>query len=180
MGLPGALAGVSAVGSIIDTVGKLRNEEAQEDFIKDRYKATRSTAIKTFLNSVDEVRVGTLQERQQIATEIENIATEAITARGSAAAAASTAGVSGVSVGDVQMDIATSEQVVKGRLDKLQSFREAAAELRVRGLARQTQNRILVGLPGPFVKSNVFGEILGIGTDALAGFGAGQDLSQAL
>jgi len=164
----------------VDTIAKLRNEEALEDFRNDRFKAVKKSAINSFVHAVDEIRIGTLQERAQIAAEIENITQEALTVRGSAAAAAATAGVSGLSVGDVQLDITRAEDQVKGRLDKLQEFRDIAAALRVGGLEIQTQNRILSGLPAPFIKSNIFGEILGIGTAGLSGFGSGEVLKDAL
>lgn len=180
MGLPGVLAATFAVAQGVDSIAKLRNEDALEDFRKDQFQAVKRSAINSFVNSVDEIRVGTLQERAQIAAEIENITQEALSVRGTAAAAAATAGVSGLSVGDVQLDITRAEDQVKGRLDKLQDFRDAASALRVRGLEIQTQNRILAGIPSPFVKSSIFGEILGIGTSGLAGFGAGTTLGEAL
>ena len=177
MGVPGAA--LFAAGKTVDVINQRNNQDALQDYRDDSFKANKRAIVGSFLNSVNEIRVGTVQERTQIAAEIENITAEALNTRGAAAASAATAGVSGQSVGDVQLDIARAESAVNRRLNTLQDFREAAAALRIRDLELSTRNRILGALPPPFVQSSTFGDLLGIGTSALSGYNFGQTLGDA-
>lgn len=179
MGLPVVLGATFAAASVADSVQRFRTARDRAQFQEQQFLAVRGAALDAFQQEATQVRTRTSQERQEIATEIENITQEALLRRGQASAAAASAGVSGRSVADAQLDITRAESALGGRLDTLQDFREAAALLRLRALRTQTRSRILGALPPPISQPNLLNEALGAVTSGLSGFGAGQDLEKA-
>ena len=180
--VPAILGGVALAGQVGGLIQRDQQRRANEGFNSQRKRILSGLAIDTFLEQSGQVRQRTSEERSQIVEELRNLTTEALRTRGAQAASAAAGGVSGVSVGDIQLDTVRAESVVQGRLGQLQEFREAAAEARLRNLRIEKRSRLLdafFGVP-PIPQPNRFNDLLSIAQVGAAGFATGLSIQSSL
>ena len=155
--------------SLFDSFNQAQNAKKTREFQLDQFKSVSRTALQSLNEQKVQSQARTIEERSQVAEELRNFSVTAFNRRGQALASAASGNVSGASIAEIQSDIEQSRGLQTSRLKRLQVFREAAAEARLRAATLQTQSRIEAGLPGGFQEFSVPGALLGAASAGIQG-----------
>ena len=176
-GFAGPLGALMGMGSLFEGISGMFAAKDEAKRKEELFQATKEALLDAHEQEGAQERVGTMQERAQVAEEMKNVSIQGITARGQAGAGAGGANLNmSGSVIESQLDSVVVEDGQKGRIRTLQEFRETAAALRLKSLSNRTRQQILAALPTPTAQPNPLSIGLGAVAGGLEGFAMGKEL----
>ena len=170
-------AAVTAVASLASGVMDIMNQGAIDKAGEAQAEENRLNTIASLRTQGSVIRSRTAQERAQVIEEVQNLTSQALRARGTAAAQVGGGEAAGRTIADIQLDISRSAATVRSRLSTLQEFRETAAEQEINSLLVQAQGRITSGAYVPYRVTSP----LAVGVEAVGagfqGYAIGKELA---
>jgi len=165
-----ASAGLQAGGQVFGFMQQKANAKATNKWQEQIHSLNTEQATKSGLAAYAALAQRRQEERAKAAQAINEVARDAVMARGAARVAAGEAGVGGGSVDALLSDFSRQELEYQSSVLHGQRLNEAQFEREGEAIQSQTYGRIVSTLAVPAQKPNLFGLLLGIGGSALQGF----------
>lgn len=155
---------VAAIGlSFAQIVAQRQQARDIENFREDVAELNEDLALRSASDRFRQIRRRTVQERQAVGRELEDIERDALAATSRARLAAAEGGAAGNSVTALIREFTRQELTFRTDLEVSQRFREEGAEDQIDAIQGQTQARILSAFPEPVGKPTFLGSLARLG-----------------